>query len=151
MEGLVSPFVADVIVLTQACDLEQNHVDNVVLCPHVLLSSHREYWEESEHERGQNPTAKGWRNHCDDIKGGFAWNLCFLRMDDSIEGLKENRVVEFREIFTAPRDVLERFLREQNKKRPQLVQPYREHVSQAFARFFMRVGLPTEVPRTWNS
>jgi hypothetical protein len=27
-----------------------------------------------------------------------------------------------------------------------LLPPYREHLSQAFARFFMRVGLPVEVP-----
>jgi hypothetical protein len=33
--------------------------------------------------------------------------------------------------------------------RPQLLPPYREHLSQAFARFFMRVGLPTPVAKTW--
>jgi hypothetical protein len=27
-----------------------------------------------------------------------------------------------------------------------LQSPYREHFSQAFARFFMRVGLPTAIP-----
>jgi hypothetical protein len=27
-----------------------------------------------------------------------------------------------------------------------LLPPYREHLSQAFARFFMRVGLPVDIP-----
>jgi hypothetical protein len=31
-------FLADVIVMTQACDLEQDKVRNVVACPHLSLS-----------------------------------------------------------------------------------------------------------------
>jgi hypothetical protein len=31
--------------------------------------------------------------------------------------------------------------------RLRLLPPYREHLSQAFARFFMRVGLPADIPR----
>jgi len=27
-----------------------------------------------------------------------------------------------------------------------LLPPYREHLAQAFARYFMRVGLPTDIP-----
>jgi hypothetical protein len=34
-----------------------------------------------------------------------------------------------------------------NGKRLRLLPPYREHLSQAFARFFMRVGLPTDIPK----
>lgn len=30
--------------------------------------------------------------------------------------------------------------------RPRLRPPYREHLSQAFARLFMRVGLPADIP-----
>ncbi len=30
--------------------------------------------------------------------------------------------------------------------RPRLLPPYREHLAQAFARFFMRVGLPVDIP-----
>lgn len=147
----VNSFLSDVIVMTQACDLEHRHVDNVVLCPHVPLGRHKQHWEESERARNQNPTAKSWRNHCDDIKDGYVWNLCFIRLEESIAGLEEIRVIEFRELFTAPREMLESLLRERREPRPRLIQPYREHISQAFARFFMRVGLPTSVPRTWGT
>jgi hypothetical protein len=30
--------------------------------------------------------------------------------------------------------------------RLRLLPPYREHLSQSFARFFMRVGLPVDIP-----
>jgi len=32
-------------------------------------------------------------------------------------------------------------------KRLRLLPPYREHLSQAFARFFIRVGLPVDIPQ----
>lgn len=33
-----------------------------------------------------------------------------------------------------------------DSRRLRLLPPYREHLSQAFARFFMRVGLPVDIP-----
>ncbi len=53
------------------------------------------------------------------------------------------------EVFTLPRPVLESLLKARGVSRPQLLPPYREHLSQAFARFFMRVGLPSPVTRFW--
>lgn len=39
---------------------------------------------------------------------------------------------------------LENIVKKQNK-RIRLLPPYREHLSQAFARYFMRVGLPQDI------
>jgi len=41
-----------------------------------------------------------------------------------------------------------RFVRKKaaDGRRLRLLPPYREHLSQAFARFFMRVGLPVDIP-----
>jgi hypothetical protein len=61
----------------------------------------------------------------------------------------EHRVVDFHDVFARPREMLESLLRHRNEPRPQLLPPYREHLSQAFARFFMRVGLPTNVSTAW--
>lgn len=36
---------ADVVVMTQACDLEYEKVSNVVLCPHYSLSEFHEDWQ----------------------------------------------------------------------------------------------------------
>jgi hypothetical protein len=61
----------------------------------------------------------------------------------------EVRIVNFHTIFTIPRDFLESLLRERGRNRLRLRSPYREHLSQAFARFFMRVGLPQPVTAVW--
>ena len=142
-------FQADVIVMTQACDLEQEKVRNVVACPHLSLSDYQAAWEAFLRQRNQNPTAKAWRTHCSDIKDGYVWNLSILNRS-SVNGLEfEHRIVDFHEVFTLPREFLESLLAARGRERPRLLSPYREHLSQAFARYFMRVGLPVPVDVAW--
>jgi hypothetical protein len=61
----------------------------------------------------------------------------------------EIRLVDFHEVFTAPRVFLESLLSQRGENRCRLLPPYREHLSQAFARFFMRVGLPITIEKEW--
>lgn len=149
-KGLVEPIAADVIVMTQACDLEQGHVRNVVLCPHDALSAHKISWEAAMRSKKQEPTPKAWRGHCDDIRNGYLWNLAFLSSGKTEDIEIEIRVVDFHEIYTVPRMFLEGQLRLRQQPRLRLRPPYREHLSQAFARYFMRVGLPEPISRSWE-
>jgi hypothetical protein len=139
--------VADVIVMTQACDLENEKVSNVILCPHYTLSAYKKLWEVEMGARGQNPNTKAWKGFCDDVKDGFQWNLAMLNEDDDMKA--EHRIVDFHEVFTAPRVFLESLLKGRTHGRLRLLPPYREHLSQAFARFFMRVGLPSPITKAW--
>jgi hypothetical protein len=149
LSQVIDPFEDDVVIMTQSCDLEHGKVSNIVLCPHVALSDFKRLWEEDQRNRGQNPTAKAWQRLCDNIRDGYLWNLSMLNAED-VDGMKvEHRVVDFREVFTIPRVMLESLLRQRTEPRLQLLSPYREHLSQAFARFFMRVGLPTNVSTAW--
>ena len=54
-------------------------------------------------------------------------------------------VVDFREIYSLPHDYL---IDHATRLGPRwrLMSPFLEHFSQAFARFFMRVGLPSTIP-----
>ena len=61
------------------------------------------------------------------------------------------RVVDFPQIFTAPRTLLEAQLRHAGRPRLRLRPPYVEYLSQAFARYFMRVGLPQPVTPEWEA
>jgi len=142
---------ADVVVMTQACDLEHGKVENVILCPHVRLHDYRVAWGESMTQRKQNPSEKAWQRHCSDIQDGFHWNLTILNEggDDTLN--TEHRIVDFHEVFTVPRTFLEALLLKRGSQRLRLLPPYREHLSQAFARFFMRVGLPVPVSKVWSS
>jgi hypothetical protein len=54
-------------------------------------------------------------------------------------------VVDFHNVYGVPYAFLDSLLKGQGK-RLRLLPPYREHLSQAFARFFMRVGLPVDIP-----
>jgi hypothetical protein len=135
----------DLVVMTQACDLEHAKVTSVVLCPHYGLEEFQGAWEEGQRNKGQNPTAKARRRYCE----GIIWNLNLLNAQDDGGVELEHRIVDFHEVFTLPRPVLESLLAARGVPRPQLLTPYREHLSQAFARFFMRVGLPTPVTKAW--
>ncbi len=151
LRGAARSLRADVVVMTQACDLEHDKVRNVVLCPHLSLSQFHAVWEKALQQAGQNPTAKAWRNTCCDIADGFVWNLTFLNRFAGNERFPEQelRVVDFHDLFTIPRSFLEGLLRRRSRARLRLLPPYREHLSQAFARYFMRVGLPAPLDRTW--
>jgi hypothetical protein len=140
---------ADVVVMTQACDLEQGKVSDVVLCPCLPLSRYKPAWEEAERARKQNPTSKAWSAFCEDVKNGYVWNL--FMMDSWPEGeiTTEHRIADFHSIYTVPRAFLDALIAERGAKRLRLQPPYREHLSQSFARFFMRVGLPTPITKAW--
>jgi len=155
-EGFVSklretPVIAshDVVVMTQACDLRNQKVAHVILCPHYSLSIYEEEWKKQSVPAGQNPTDKGWKRHLDRICDGRIWNLTMLNQEE-VNGYRVNmRIVDFHEIFSLPISVINLWLAELAQPRVRLRPPYREHLSQAFARFFMRVGLPIDIQRSW--
>ena len=71
---------------------------------------------------------------------------------ESLEGgeiTTEHRIVDFHSVHTVPRAFLDTLIAERAAKRLRLLPPYREHLSQSLARFFMRVGLPIPVTRAW--
>ncbi len=140
---------ADVVVMTQACDLEQEKVENVILCPHVDLDEYFAAWKSNMKSAGQKPTDKAWRSRCNNICNGYIWNLTMLN-DCQTKGSNIGvRIVDFSEVFTVPRSFLESLLKQREHSRFRLLPPYREHLSQAFARFFMRVGLPVPIEKKW--
>lgn len=145
LRGASTIFEADVVVMTQACDLAQNKFQNIILCSHLGLDVHRVDWEAEVKRRNQNPTERNWRAYCDDICNGFVYNLAMLNQGADGDLKINRRVVDFSEVFSLPRTFLESLLEQRGQPRLQLLPPYREHLSQAFARFFMRVGLPVDI------
>lgn len=152
LEGAVEAVVTDAIVMTQACDLEQDKVDDVILCSCYPLEEYREHWGEWMRNREQNPTDNSWASHCRNINRGYIWNLSVINSgaagEDDLE--TPHRVVDFQEIHRIRRGFLEELLESRGEPRFRLLPPYREHLSQSFARYFMRVGLPEDVDRIWQ-
>lgn len=129
----VEIFTYDVVIMSQSCDLEQEKLDLVLVCPHWSLedfASRNDYFKSS---RGKEDLRRG------NVPGYHLLNKCDL------EGwAKDARVVDFRNVYSLPYAFLKK-LAERRQERLRLLPPYREHLSQAFARFFMRVGLPVQV------
>lgn len=149
LKGSVAAVQADVVVMSQACDLQQEKIANVILCPCLPLSVFKEFWQTTMKEQGQNPTEKAWKRLCEDMKDGFQWKLALLNAGTAEDLKTEHLIVDFHEVFSIPRSFLESFLTQRNRPRLRLLPPYREHLSQAFARYFMRVGLPAPVRKAW--
>jgi hypothetical protein len=137
------------IIMTQACDLEQQKVRNVILCPAYLLTDFRALWEAAEQAKtGSLPKPKEWDSHVKGIKAGRVWNLAMLMKREPGDGVTlttPTTVVDFHEVFSVPVGFLTLWVQKTNQPRLRLLPPYREHLSQGFARFFMRVGLPVDI------
>jgi len=131
--------------MTQACDLVHRKVTNVIVCPHFSLAEYHALWEQEMQKRNQRSTAKAWDGHCRDIRDGFLWNLSIINEYQGEPHQMSHRVVDFHDVYTIPLAFLEAILTERRRSWLRLRPPYREHLSQAFARFFMRVGLPVPV------
>lgn len=129
---LVNEF--DLIVLTQSCDLVNDKVRLVATSPICPIS---------EFER-QNPgfAKKGRWN---EVLKGRIEGLHLLASPTNAEDNRQALVVDFREIYSLPFDYLTGRAAECGP-RWRLRSPFLEHFSQTFARFFMRVGLPSTIP-----
>lgn len=123
----------DVVVLTNSCDLVLDKVRYVVVCPH---------WDISHAAKQDDSLAK--KKIQDMIRKGNMPRYAMLARSDESELSMGLRVVDFGSVFKLPKDFLIKFVANQGK-RLRLCSPYREHISQAFARFFMRVALPEEI------
>lgn len=134
---LLTRETVDAVILSQSCDLAiradgECEATDVLLCLVYFkndLTNHpvfgkEETWEEVR--KGRRPFF-------------HVLNECL------IAGHEQDFVlVDFHALFTLGVPLVREFA-EQSGDRLRLLPPYREHLSQAFARLFMRVGLPADV------
>jgi len=121
------------IVVTQSCDLENNKVEFVALCPiHTL----KEFAESNPHYEN----IKNWES----VRRGQAHSLHMIASPDAPETNADSYVIDFGQIVSLPIGYLGNHAASLGQ-RWRLNSPFLEHFSQAFARFFMRVGLPSGI------
>jgi hypothetical protein len=128
----------DVVVMSQSCDLEHEKIDLVLVCPFITLTDFGELNSFYKSEKAKEAIRRGY------FPGYHLLNKC------EIEGHeKDYLIVDFRNVHGVPIDLLKNVIGGV-EERIRLLPPYREHLSQAFARFFMRVGLPSDIPEFTN-
>lgn len=120
----------DVIIMTHSCDISNRKIDHLILCPH---------WDidiacgmDSSLKSKLEPIRKGQLNR-------------YLMLNKSDKEIPMGiRIVDFGRIFSSSKRTVEEFAYKHDK-RLRLAPPYREHLAQGFARYFMRVGLPQAI------
>lgn len=123
----------DVIVISQTCDIIYDKIEYILVCPYYSLSS-LENIPFFKNSTGKEVLRRG------NIVGLHLLNRCEIYGE-----YNDFLVVDFRKVYSIYKKFLFNFVKSKDK-RICLTSPYREHMSQAFARFFMRVGLPTDIP-----
>ncbi len=124
----------DLVLMTQSCDLEQRKVRLVAACPIFTIG-----------EFESVNTAFTKKGRWNEVLKGRVEGLHLLASPVEPANNRAALVVDFREIYSLPFDYLVGRAA-QLGQRWRLRAPYLEHFSQAFARFFMRVGLPSTLP-----
>jgi hypothetical protein len=125
----------NVVVMTQSCDfLKLGDEGEVILCPRF---SYKGLTDEEPNRWGK----KSWKPL---VSGRVIGSHIIDKCD--IEDFEfDYQVIDLRRIFSVPFSVVKQVAINQGD-RVRLLPPYREHLAQAFARQFMRVGLPQELP-----
>lgn len=124
------------IVVTQSCDLAEGKVTLVAACPLFSMTD-----IEKVEPSFRNTNEKGKRKEWEKVRRGVRWPLHLMINPEAPGDMTKCLVVDFRLIYSAPVDILtKRYFSQEKTYR--LQSPFLEHFSQAFARFFMRVGLP---------
>jgi hypothetical protein len=124
----------DVVIMSQSCDLVQRKLDLVLVCPVWSLNEFEKKSDFFKSKKGKEALRQG------NVPGYHLLNKC------EIDGFQTDYlVVDFRNVYSVPFDFIVGLAKGRGK-RLRLLPPYREHLSQAFARFFMRVGLPVDIP-----
>jgi hypothetical protein len=132
-EVRVEEETVDAIVLTQSCDLENDKVRDVLFARVVAWDIACETLVAEGNERAKSTAFR------EALVQGNVPGLSLLHKSPDLEFPWS--VVTFHQLFTLPRQIVNDFI-SSSGPRLRLASPYKEHLAQAFARFFMRVGLP---------
>lgn len=133
-DGSIRRDTADVVILSQSCDLAQDKLELIQVCPYwplPVLAAQIEYF--------------GSKRGCEDLRRGNVPGFHLLNCC-TLAGFETDYLIcDFRSLFGI-HFVTAKAMAAAQASRLRLLPPYREHLAQAFARFFMRVGLPEDVP-----
>ncbi len=136
---------ADLIIMTQACDIHNGKVKNITLCRIYPLN---EYLVEAglAPKKPLDSRAKV-RSLIGDLGSDRVGNMYLLDQPGSnpYGGVFEDfLVVKFDESINYPLGLIEQRILSEEGEMMKLLPPYREALSQAYATFFMRVGNPID-------
>lgn len=121
------------IILSQSCDLTNDKIEFVILCPvnslKYLINAVPYYRAKDAREQLRQGNQPSYH----------------LLNKLTINGIRDFYCVSFHHIFSVPKEYLKVLV--SDKKRLRMKSPYKENLAQSFARYFMRVGLPLNIDK----
>jgi hypothetical protein len=126
----------NVVILTQSCDLVNGKISIVQVCP---------YWKMEDYSFIKNAQVKEKAKKQEQLRMGLIPGIHLLNKCEINGHESDYLIADFRNVYGVDYSFLKEFIKNA-AERIRLNPPYREHLSQAFARYFMRVGLPTDIP-----
>jgi hypothetical protein len=144
---LITPATADVIVLTQTCDITERKVRNVLLGTIMKIDDYEAKWKTHMESTGQRPSPRAWEKELEGIRDGARpqytlLNPCKVQNGPTIT----QRVINFSQTYALPLETIHDVARSiSSGQRVRLISPYREYVAIRFAIYFMRPALPEPV------
>jgi hypothetical protein len=137
-EPLVNLLEANVIIMSQSCDLQNKNLDVILWCPFYPLN-------EQVLKLIDNPTEKAIRKTKEKLRKGEFIQFYLLNAEENLSLQLNFQVVDLKNPRSTSYEEFMDFTL-QHGDRLRLLSPYKEHLSQSFARVFMRVGLPDIIP-----
>jgi hypothetical protein len=128
----------DVVIVSQSCDLSNEKLEYVLLCPRINYS---QYIELNKHFG-----AKAIANNLQNIERGWQPKYCMLNKCDLPDLSCEIQLVELGTVYSVPYDIFRQMVKPY-RKRLRLLSPYKEKLAQAFAYYYMRVALPINIEK----
>ena len=122
------------IVLSQSCDIKNDKINSIIICP---IWSLKKFIEKGESFSGSKSR--------EELRQGKFPEYHLLQKFEGQELPYDFYFVDFHRIYSIPKKFIEAVVKDKPHKR--LLPPYREHLAQSFARYFMRVGLPVDIPK----
>lgn len=127
--------IYDVAILTQSCDLSNKKTPWIHVTPvtplHVMQSQFQEFNN---------------LNNLESIRMGYQHKYHMLADCDINKLANKILILDFRNVFSLPYAYVMSMVQE-GSERLRLRSPYKESLGQAYAKFYMRVGLPQDIPR----
>lgn len=121
------------VIMSQTCDLENGKLKYVTMCPYWSLTQFGKMGQDFQSPKTLEEIKRGNR------PSYFMLDAC------TFDGKQqEEQIVDFRSLFDVPYDFLKPFALAKGE-RLRLLSPYKEDLSQAFGKFFMRVARPKNI------
>lgn len=124
----------DVVILSQSCDLAAKKINLVQVSPFTTLSEFCKI----------NPNFNNYKSK-ENIRRGYLPGYHLLSKCDYLDS-DDYLIIDFKSTFSVSFSFLEEF-KKLSENRIRIKSPYKEHLSQSYARFYMRVGLPSDIPQ----